>query len=198
MRAYTVIWQQDLLVTIQRGRWYEVGVRAVLFSHFNWCAFTLFIEILLTYLLTYLGILLKEELLFPVLIDLMHLNMCLFCNKGSVRVFNSTEEHTEECYILKHGYLILQNGCSHSGYLWVLFTHCYCSMKYWRNWWHTTPECAWTPFHHPLLQMLLNFVTAINSDEIVCLNSALIFEHQAQTEGILKALPANPRTYIYR
>ena len=33
----------------------------------------------------------------------MHLNMCLFCNKGSVRVFNSAEEHTRVLVLYYNG-----------------------------------------------------------------------------------------------
>ena len=35
----------------------------------------------------------------------------------------------------QHGHLILWNGCSHSDLVFDTNTHCFFSMKYWRNWW---------------------------------------------------------------
>ena len=37
-------------------------------------------------------------------------------------------------FILQHGHLILQNGCSHFEYVFESNTHCCFSMKYWRSW----------------------------------------------------------------
>ena len=34
----------------------------------------------------------------------------------------------------QNGHLILYNGCSHSEHIFESNTHCYFSMKYWRNW----------------------------------------------------------------
>ena len=49
---------------------------------------------------------------------------------------------------------MLWNGCSHSGLFFEINTHCYYSMEYWRNWWHTKSAAA---VHHSSISIIIFF-----------------------------------------
>ena len=61
---------------------------------------------------------------------------CSECNRWMWKSDRTT--NLSSVWLVDKGqlHIILQNGCSHSEYVFESNSHCYYSMEYWRNWWH--------------------------------------------------------------